>query len=532
MTQLIRQEQVRGDKNGVEDKYVPGVLARNDSVDYVGREALSRKLDVIVIGSGPIATLNALTIGPEYSVGWSIFRDKKDALLEHGVHLVHADNLTEDTENSASFLERTIEPADMTVDASSPVRGKLNLYVTAPGQILDRMPLADNGFIVIATKSYNNPNVLDQLEHILRKAKNPTIVLTQNGIAPEIRVSKYLKDHDLHDSAGVVRGVPLGPCTYADSRTLRNGIRATFFGHWNADSDHHAQLSQRVADLFHYMPAHSVGNQYRHTSAAKSLCNLINTPAVMFACTIGEAMSANYLNQLYCAKLNEGIEAFRSQDVVLATRDILDNSYHMFNTTREHMPSMGRDPFVIYQEGQNFPFPLDTETIDMDQQLVEWAANRGDVYWNSLCSDFVEDFCRSINDLRAKGLHDEAVEFGIRFVTRNRHIVGLEPYVLHKHARDFSIAGTAQQKVQERFHGVDTAIDQTVYLCRSAAKVGTPLQNLSDLLLSSYRTLKSEYLLDNQEFNLTQTSCTSAGACSGDGAVPMTPCYAKIKVTT
>ena len=64
-----------------------------------------------------------------------------------------ADNLTKDTENSGSFLERTIEPADMTVDAASPVRGKLNLYVTDPGQRLDGMPFADDGFIIVATKS-------------------------------------------------------------------------------------------------------------------------------------------------------------------------------------------------------------------------------------------------------------------------------------------------------------------------------------------------------------------------------------------
>ena len=115
------------------------------------------------------------------------------------------------------------------------------------------------------------------------------------------------------------------------------------------------------------------------------------------------------------------------------------------------MPSMGRDPFVIYQNGQDFPFPLDTETIDMDGQLVEWAESKGDVYWNAFCSDFVADFCRSINELRAKGLHHKAVEFGIRLATRNRHIVGLDPYVLDKRARDFPIADSAQRKVRERF---------------------------------------------------------------------------------
>ena len=471
-----------------------------------------------------------MTIGPEYNVGWAVFRDKRDGLLHNGVHLVHADNLTRDTGDSGAFRERTIEPEDMTIDEASPVRGKLNLYVTDPGQSLAGLPLADRGFIIIATKSYNNPDVLRQVEQLLKHTRNPIIVLTQNGIAPEIRVSKYLQEHGLHDNAGVVRGVPKGPCTYADSRTLINGIMDTCFGHWNADSDYDAQLSESVANLFHYMPAHSIGNQYRHASAAKSLCNLINSPAVLFACTIGEAMSANFINKLYCARINEGIDIFRRQGVELATKDILDNSYIMFNTTREHMPSMGRDPFVIYQQGQDFPFPLDTEIIDMDGQLVQWAEDKGDVYWNSFCFDLVEDFCRSVNELKTKGLHDKAVEFGIRFVTRNRHIVGLEPYVLHRHARDFPVASRAQQEVRERFEGDDTAIGQAVYLCGAAGKAGTTLPDLSDLLVSSYRDLKSTYFPDNCAFSLTQSTCSRARACSGGEPEDMTPCYARIRV--
>ncbi len=499
-------------------------------VEHTGRDILSGKLDVIVIGSGPIATLSAVTIGPEYNVGWAIFRDKKDALLQNGIHLVHADKLTRDPRDSELFLERTIEPEDMTVDEASPVREKLNLYATDPGQSLAKLPLADGGFVVFATKSYNNPSVLRQVEEILKRTTNLTIVLAQNGIAPEIRVSEYLREHSLHHNVGVVRGVPKGPCTYADSRTLINGIMDTSFGHWNADSDYDFHLSERVANLFHYMPAHAIGNQYRPVSAAKSLGNLINSPAVLFACTIGEAMSANYLNKLYCAKINEGIDIFRSQGVELATKDILDNSYTMFNTTREHMPSMGRDPFVIYQQGQDFPFPLATETIDMDGQLVQWAEDKGDVYWNSFCLDLVEDFCRSVNALRAKGLHDKAIEFGIRFVTRNRHIAGLEPYVLHRHARDFPVAGMAQQQVRESFEGDDTAIGQAVYLCRTAGKAGTTLPDLSDLLVNSYKDLKSRYLPDDCGFSLTQSACNRARACGGDGPEDMTPCYARIRV--
>ena len=33
-------------------------------------------LDAIVIGSGPVATLNAVSLDPSLTIGWTVFKDK------------------------------------------------------------------------------------------------------------------------------------------------------------------------------------------------------------------------------------------------------------------------------------------------------------------------------------------------------------------------------------------------------------------------------------------------------------------------
>ncbi|MBT3813865.1 hypothetical protein HOE37_05775 [Candidatus Woesearchaeota archaeon] len=476
-------------------------------------------LDAIVIGSGPVATLNAVSLDPSLTIGWTVFKDKT-AKLKQGVHLVNGKKVKEGLEEE--LYERVIESSEMVFDPKQPEEGKLNIYTVQPNQqlSLDTLPITDETLIVLATKSYSNEDVLEQLKPLLDVA-NPTIVLTQNGVAPEIRVNEWLEKEG-YDKVKVVRGVALGPCTYDkdDPTILNNNIHDLVFGHWNAENhEGHEEATTTVVEAYTHLPTKSGGNNFKGTSISKALVNLINPISILFANSIGEALESSLISNLYLSCFEEGLAVFKDQGITLEPRNTLDSSLFMYDAARPHMPSMGRDTFVAIQGGEDYQFPLETETIDLSGQIAVLGKEAGiTTYWNSLCADLVDDFCKSFNEIKEQGGSDIAAEFAVRFVTRNRHIAGLDPYQLHNRARDFDVVEDLQEGVKKRFAEVDTNLPKAVYLCPSLASPNTSLPNLSQSLINSYQQLKlgySQHLSQsNVQFDLQIAECPNTEVCS------------------
>lgn len=488
------------------------------------------KIDAIIIGSGPVASLISGSINHEkHGTAWLCFPDKEQDLKNNGLFIRNHPDKVMSLVPKQILSEKNIPADQIQFGAEEIQSGKLHIYTSPlPPQNID---IADDVVIFFTTKSFDNANLLNQVKPILETKKAATIVLIQNGVAPEHRLAGLLKEMGL--STKVIRGVPMGPVTYLSPGYLENGIFKINFGNWDAKQIGTGEIEKtasQICGMFDLLYGEVHLDDFVTISASKVLANLINSNAVIFGSNCGEAINSRFLHELYQAKANEGIIVFGAYGANIKSLPSLDTAYSMFDTTRPHIPSMGRDPLVFYQGGESFPFPLNTEIGDMDGQIVQFGDDlKIGTYWNSWCTDIINDFCKSVNEIRQSKGHDTAAEFGLRFIARNRHVAGVEPYILDRwYGHEFPVLKDYEQHVKEKFQAEDTNINkknghalrkQAVYLCGHLAYQNKNSLSLSALIIAGYRDLKRQYqdLLSDPLFKLREELCQRRTYCE-------TPC--------
>ncbi len=487
---------------------------------------MGKSLDVLVIGGGPVAGLVTSSLDSNLTIGCSVFKDALNKLRKHGIRLENAPNVQEHLD--PKFYIRDIPGDQLVFDPDAPVESRINVYPTSFGAPLSsKIELSDNPVIVFATKSPDNLANLEQVEALLYGANNPTILLTQNGFAPELRINEWLDAKGM-DHVNVVRSVAMGPITPKEDENgrpyLLNNIPELKFGHWEAGRGHQ-ELSRRVAEMFSYIPITTPGDKFRQEGSEKALVNLINPITILFANTIGEALGSYLIRQFYKSAVNEGIQCLSGEGVNVNPVHVLDVAWGMYNSARPHMASMGNDPMNQYKTKKGLSFPLATEVDGLSGQVMEWGNQHGiNTFWNSFLFEMLSDFTESYNAIKDQDLI-KAVEFGVRFAYRNRWLVGFtenETYKLGKYGPNLK---NLDKSLREEFTQ-DTSSPQSVYLCPHVVDQNTGLSNLPTLLVASYRALKEEYqergLLDDSSFVLTQEVCNQADVCK---ALQRRACY-------
>jgi ketopantoate reductase len=479
---------------------------------------MGKSLDVLVIGGGPISALMTAATTDGLTVGCSVFEDRIDELKKNGIRL---DNRNIKDGLTPPFYERDIPGDSMAFDPETPLSGGISVYPSSyGGQLSPNIKLIDDPLIIFGTKTPDNVLNLNQVQAILAQARNPTILVAQNGFAPEILISEELTRRCL-DHVNVVRSVAMGPITPKSDENgrpyLLNNIPELKFGHWEA-GEGHQELSRRVAEMFSYIPITTPGDDFREEGSEKALVNLINPITILFANTIGEALGSYLIRQFYKSAVNEGIECLSGEGVNVNPVQVLDLAWKMYNSARPHMASMGNDPMNQYRTKEGLFYPLATEVDGLSGHVMGWGKEHGiNTFWNSFLFEMLSDFTDSYNAIKDQD-PIKAVEFGVRFAYRNRWIAGFtenETYNLGKFGPNLE---DLDKSLREKFEE-DTSSPQSVYLCPHVVFEDTKLKNLPALLVASYRALKEEYhsqrLLADMGFELSQGVCNQADACKG-----------------
>jgi len=450
------------------------------------------------------------------TVGCSVFDGRIGELKKDGIRL---DNRNIKDGLTPPFYERDIPGDSMAFDPETPLSGGISVYPTSYGGTLSpKIELVDDPLIIFGTKTPDNLLNLNQVQAILAQARNPTILVAQNGFVPEILISEELTRRGL-DHVNVVRSVAMGPITQKSDENgrpyLLNNIPELKFGHWKA-GEGHQELSRRVAEMFSYIPITAPGDDFRKEGSEKALVNLINPITILFSNTIGEALGSYLIRQFYKSALNEGIQCLSAEGVKVKPLHVLDLAWKMYNSARPHMASMGNDPMNQYKSKKGLSFPLGTEVDGLSGQVVEWGNQHGiNTFWNEFLFEMLSDFTDSYNAIKEQD-SVEAVDFGMRFAYRNRWIAGFTKNETYNLGQFGPLLIGLDESLKVEFPQ-DTSSAQAVYLCPHVVDQDTKLSNLPHLLVASYRALKEEYydqgLLDDSSFELTQEVCTEAEAC-------------------
>lgn len=469
---------------------------------------------LIVVGGGPVA--NHLVAGARdgLTVSHLIYSMGLDNLKQTGITLQNGPAVIEKgLGGDASKRERIIDKKDLVVNPDAPVQGRFNVFAAEPGELHSGVKVGDGDVIALAMKTYDTRRALEQITPLLDEQRRSTLLLYQNGFRNETKVSAWLKERG-YDNVDVVRAVALGPCTPLGNGVLDNQIFNSMLGHRDIDSSEHMELCQRVAGMFGYIPVSAVPNSIiRKVGGIKASANAFNAEAFLFGCTFHDAIYNVMLKELFQASVHESVGVLRTQGIDVGPREINRITSGMFDSLRVHIASMGNEHFAQIRNNGQSPFVLATEIDDLQGDVVVWGQEYSlPAFWNGAAYDIVTDAAQTYNSLRDGGKVNDALTFIERFISRNRYIVGLEPYQVHRN-KGLICYGKTERELELDFRDSDTAGPQALHTC---ARYMHADKGLVPLLEISYAELKAGYagvLGDSYNlFRLSQPECT--GRCA------------------
>jgi ketopantoate reductase len=293
---------------------------------------------------------------------------------------------------------------------------------------LSDLRLRNDKLVVFATKTFSNPQVIEDLKPVLDRNTGLTFFTTQNGVHPEIEIKELLESAGMRHSH-LFRGIAQGGAFPIRRGIWRNTIQCYSLGYWGKD-DNDRTFVEGLEEIKKYFCDETIpgeicfGDNYRINSVHKAIANTLNSTCFLFGARIEEILDNEPLRKFTEEKNYEAIRIAKEDmglDVNVA--ETKENSFQMYEALRPHYPSMAVDAFRSFFNPLR---KLDTEIKHMDAQFVEDCTTRS-AFLNGLCVQLVEDFTRAFNEVRKRSLR-LAVIFGLRFITRNRVAAGLPPY--------------------------------------------------------------------------------------------------------
>ncbi len=382
------------------------------------------KCDVLIAGSGSMAYLMAL-----------IFTDCKkrvamSANRPDGFVLKDGLRITCDIPGRRTL---SISPDDILLN---PVSGEIK-----PGQLaiftrsasnanagIYDLELAHDKIVVFATKTFSNRSVVQELKPLLTRISGATILTIQNGMSPEIEIDGLLKVNGVKRYQ-LLRGIVFGGVfPTGSSCKLKHTIQALGIGNWNGDvpTETNEGSLQRIKQYFSdqtILVELFFGEDYRIKSVSKAAINYLSSVSFIFGAKIGEILGNELLAAWSSAKIDEclliskfdmGLKINISVTKKIAEEIVFD--------LRPHYPSMAVDGFRSFCKPER---PMNTEISQIDSKFVDFSIGPAPI--NEFCSDLLNDFIATFNEIAERSRSD-ALMFGVRFMVKNRSLVGLSAY--------------------------------------------------------------------------------------------------------
>ena len=463
---------------------------------------------LVVVGDGPVAKSLVAGAVEGLTLDWLVYPFGLDSTAEHGIVLNNGPKVVANLPD-ASFRKRVIPGADLYINPSSSHEGGINVFSAEPGETNPTFEIRDGDTVAIAMKTYGTFGALEQLSSLLEGRRDITILLYQNGFRNETKVEGWLGENGL-EGFNVVRAVALGPCTSLPKGGLDNQIFNSLLGHRDIDDPRHVKLSQRVAEMFGYIPVNAVPvNVMREVGGLKASANLFNAAAYLFGCNFEEGIGNVAIRDMFRSSIHESARILREHGIDIGPRKIDRVTSGMFDSLRGHIASMGNEHLGQIRVNGQSPFMLATEVDDLQGDVVAWGKKLDlPTFWNSFAYDLITDSVNTYNLLRLDDGSDKAIEFIARSIARNRHIVGLDPYAVHRNAGHDYLC-VSESRIADDFSDVDLACDRFLHTC---ARYTDANKGLVPLMTASYASLKTEYAgelgLDYKPFNLSQSECS------------------------
>lgn len=383
--------------------------------------------DVLIAGSGTMANLLAMYFADAGKrVSMSAYRPYPQ-VLQDGMGLECA------TEGRRKIA---VQPQDIFLNPfKNPIQpGQIGIFVRTrdcASQDLCNLTLENDKLVAFATKTFSNPQVIEDLKPVLQQTSDLTFFTTQNGVHPEIEIDDLLESNGIRDFR-LFRGIAQGGAFPIKQGVFKHTINRYSLGCWGKDQSDQEFLKglKEIKENFSQetIPAEiCLGDYYKINSAHKAIANTLNSICFLFSARVEEILDHEPLRKFTEDKNYETIRIARdNMGLDLDVEETKKNSFRMYEALRPHYPSMAVDAFRSFFNPRR---KLDTEIKHLDRQFINYS--KQGAFLNTLCTELVEDFTQAFNEIRDKS-YRRAVMFGLRFMTRNRVVAGLPPYRFFK----------------------------------------------------------------------------------------------------
>lgn len=382
------------------------------------------KCDVLIAGSGSMAYLMAL-----------IFTDCNKRVVMSANH-PEAFVLRGGLQISCDIPGRrtlSISPDDILLNpVSNEIKpGQLGIFTRSGSNAnarISNLELEHDKIVVVATKTFSNQSVVQELKPLLTRISGTTIFTIQNGISPEIEIDSLLKVNCVK-SYQLLRGIVFGGVfSTSKSCKFKHTIQALGIGSWNGDvvSESYRDSLQKIRQYFSdqtILVELFFGEDYRIKSVSKAAINYLSSVSFIFGAKIGEILGNELLAEWSNAKIDEclliskfdmGLKINISITKKIAKEIVFD--------LRPHYPSMAIDGFRSFRKPER---PMNTEISQIDCKFVNFSIGPAPI--NEFCSNLLNDFIATFNSIALRSRSD-ALMFGVRFMVKNRSLVGLSSY--------------------------------------------------------------------------------------------------------
>jgi len=369
---------------------------------------MPKTLDALIVGSGPVALAAAVML---YDFKKEIGVLCYPKLIERIKNI--GDLRLENLQKGVKELREFCIPKDrIGFDIND---NKSLIFLTK--DYLPGIELKDKGYVAIATKTYSNGQVVEEIKQF---TDNTTILLFQNGLHPEIGLRLMLKN----PKAKIVRFVIGGGLGLYEG-VLKSSIIKFTGGFWDSRVDLDTRLNIII-------PSETPSTEeYKKASFSKAIVNSVNSLSSIFAANLGEVLENNFLKEFIDRKIDEWVGIANYLKIDLKAKSVVDNFDRIIRGKLEkHNPSTLQD---IFKRLVNPQKDIETEIRHLDEEIFDYGKNKifGSIGYTSFCIELLNSYIEHFNKLRVVD-KEKAREFGLRALVRNRNIIGLEPYAFFK----------------------------------------------------------------------------------------------------
>ena len=292
--------------------------------------------------------------------------------------------------------------------------------------------LKDDGLIILASKTPNLEEIVGLAESVINPKGKQKVLMIQNGIRPELRVQRRLKEKYDGISERLVSGIVMASMAITDFKTptIKYGIANICLGSWE-DFDIRKDSILTVENLLKRaaygraeVAVAADQDDYRMKRFEKAALNGANVLSAIFDAKVGDLFDNTLTNQTMRQKLEESVIVANSEGININIESLRKKAAYTYdNVVRKHFASMAQDLQVVRNNPERL---LITEIGDLDLSFAEIGKSHGvETPFNLFYGGIMEDFTLAYNMLKCTN-PEKAEEFAKEFIATNRKSAGFD----------------------------------------------------------------------------------------------------------